>query len=530
LNGFGQFLKAIAVAATLLVPIVGAADAATLRISNGGEIGSLDPSKVDGDWENRVVGDYIEGLMTEDPKAEAVLGQAASYKVSADGLTYTFKIRDDAKWSDGVPVTSADFVEGMMRLLDPAAGNKYAYLQFPIKNSEDYNSKKITDFTQVGIKAIDDKTVEYTLGAPTPYFLQALTHYTAYPVPKHVIDKVGNDWVKLPNIVANGPYKPVEWVPGSYVHSTKNPTYYDAANVKIDDVFYYVLEDQTASLNRYRAGEFDIMTDLPTDQYQFIQDNLPGQAHVKPFLGVYYYVMNQSKPPPDNKNIREALSLAVNREVIGPDVLGTGELPAYGWVPPGTANYPGDAYKASWQDLSYDDKVAKAKKLMEDAGYSDANPLKLQLKYNTNDNHKRIAVAISAMWQPIHVQIELFNSETRVHYDSLQQGDFQVGRAGWLMDYNDPDNMLQLLETGNGNNYGRYSNKDYDALVKQERETLDMTARAGIMHKAEALALDDFAVIPIYYYVSKNVVSPKVTGFVDNAKDIHRTRYLTLAP
>jgi len=527
---FGQVATCIALALGLGMLLSGTAVASTLRISNGGQVGSLDPSKVDGDWENRVVGDYLEGLMTEDPAAEAVPGQAASYTVSPDGLTYTFKIRDDAKWSDGVPVTAADFVEGMQRELDPAAGNSYAYLQFPIKNAEAYNSKKLADFTQVGIKAVDDHTVQYTLGQPTPYFLQELTHYTAYPVPKHVIDKVGNDWIKMENIVANGPYKPTENLPGSYIHSVKNADYWDAKDVKIDDVFYYVLEDQTAALNRYRAGEFDILTDLPTDQYQWIQDNLPGQAHVKPFLGVYYYVMNQSKAPFSDKNVREALSMAVNREVIGPSVLGTGELPAYGWVPPGTANYPGDQYHASWQDLSHDDKVAKAKSIMEAAGYSDANPLKIQLKYNTNDNHKRIAVAIAAMWQPIHVQVELFNSETRVHYDALQSGDFQVGRAGWLMDYNDPDNMLQLLETGNGNNYGRYSNKDYDALVAKERVTQDTAQRSAIMHQAEAMAMNDFAVIPIYYYVSKNVVSPKVQGFVDNAKDIHRTRYLTLTP
>ncbi len=526
----GRLLAAMAMAAVLSPALAAGGQAAALRISNGGEVGSLDPSKVDGDWENRVVGDYLEGMMTEDPKAEAVPGQAASFKVSDDGLTYTFKIRADAKWSDGVPVTAADFIEGMQRELDPAAGNKYAYMQYVLKNAEAYNTKKLADFSQVGIKAVDDLTIQYTLAQPAPYFLQLLTHYTAYPAPKHLIDKVGNDWVKLPNIIANGPYKPTEWIPGSYIHSVRNPQYYDAANVKIDDVYYYVLEDQTASLNRYRAGEFDIMTDLPTDQYQWIKDNLPGQSHVKPFLGVYYYVLNQTKPPLDNKAIREALSLAINREVIGPDVLGTGELPGYGWVPPGTANYVADAYHPAWADLSYDDKLAMARKLMEAAGYSDTKPLKLQLRYNTNDNHKRIAVAIAAMWQPIHVEVELFNAETRVHYDALQAGDFQVGRAGWLLDYNDPDNMLQLLEGGNGNNFGRYSNPEFDKLVAQERTTLDLKARAAIMQKAEIIAMDDFAAIPIYFYVSKNVVSPKVEGFMDNAKDIHRTRYLSLTP
>lgn len=523
-----SLVKAAALSVALAVSLGSAAHAVTLKISNGGPVGSLDPSKVDGDWENRVVGDYLEGLMTEDPQSKAILGQAASYKISDDGLTYTFKIRDDAKWSDGVPVTAADFVAGFHHLLDPKAGNSYAYLQYTVKNAEAYNSGKIKDFSQVGIKALDDKTVQFTLENPTPYFLQALTHYTAYPVPKHVLDKWGKDWTKLDHIVANGPYKPVEWVPGSYIHSKKNPAYYDAKNVQIDDVYYYVLEDQTAALNRYRAGEFDILTDFPADQFDWLKKNMPGQAHVKPFLGLYYYVMNQKDVKAlKNKDIRKALSISVNRKVIGPDVLGTGELPAYGWVPPGTANYEGDQYMPDWAKEPYGQRVDEAKKLMADAGYTPDHPLKLQLRYNTNDNHQRIAVAIAAMWKPIGVDIELFNSDVRVHYDTLEQGDFQLGRAGWLMDYNDAQNMLQLLETGNGNNYGRYSNAEYDKLMDQSDKTLDLKKRAGLMHQAEKIAMDDFAAIPIYYYVSKNVVSPKVHGFEDNAQDIHRTRWLT---
>jgi len=525
-----QIAAMAALAAVLGLPLTGAATASTLRISNGGQVGSLDPAKMDGNWEDRVIGDYLEGLMAQDPADNPVPGQAASYTVSQDGLTYTFKIRDDAKWSDGVPVTSADFVTAMQRELDPKAGHDYAYMQYPIKNAEAYNSKKISDFSQVGIKAIDDKTLEYTLAQPTPYFLQLLMHETAYPVPKHVIDKVGDDWIKMENIVANGPYKPVENVPGSYIKSVKNTAYWDAKNVHIDEVVYTVLEDQTAALNRYRAGDFDIMTDFPTDQYQWIQSNLSGQVHVKPYLSVYYYVMNQSKPPLNDKNVREALSLAVNREAITNDIMGTGQVPAYSWIPPGTANYTGEPYAPAWEEQTYDDRVAKAKQLMEAAGYTDANPLKLQLKYNTNDNHKKIAVAIAAMWQQIHVNAELFNSETRVHYDSLESGDFQVGRAGWQMDFSDPDNMLQLLETGNGNNYGRYSSKDFDALIAQERTMLDLNARAVVMHKAEGVAMDDFATIPIYFDVAKDIVSPKVQGFVDNAQDIHRTKYLTLTP
>ncbi len=246
-----------------------------------------------------------------------------------------------------------------------------------------------------------------------------------------------------------------------------------------------------------------------------------------PFLGVYYYVMNQTKPPLDDAKIRKALSISVNRKVIGPDILGTGELPAYGWVPPGTANYEGDQYHPDWQDMSYDDRVAEAKKLMEDAGYSDSKPLELQLRYNTNENHQRIAVAIAAMWEPIHVKVDLFNSDVSTHYDALQSGDFQVGRAGWIMDYNDPVNMLDLLKGGTGNNYGRYENQKYDDLLAQASDEKDLTARAGLLHQAEKIAMDDFAVIPIYYYVSKWVISPKVSGFEDNAVDRHLVRYMS---
>jgi len=529
-------LKTGALAAVAAMLMSTSAFAVTLQMHNGGDPGSLDPHKVSGDWENRVVGDYIEGLVTEDANADAIPGQAESWEISEDGLVYTFKLRDGIQWTDGTPVTAGDFVFAFQRLMNPATASEYAYLQYPIKNAQAINAGEITDFNELGVKALDDKTVEITLEAPTPYFLQALTHYTAYPVPKHKVEELGDAWTSVENIVANGPYKIVEWLPGSYVRSEKNPDYYDAENVQIDEVYYHVLEDQAAALNRYRAGEFDILTDFPADQYQWIEQNLPGQAHVDPFLGIYYYVLNQEKEPLNDIRIREALSISVLRDVIGPDILGTGELPAYGWVPPGTANYEGEQYLPEWSTTSYEERVERAKALMTEAGYTPENPLTLQLRYNTNDNHQRIAVALAAMWEPIGVRIELFNAETAVHYDALRAGDFQIGRAGWLLDYSDAANTLDLLKTGTsqvggtvnwGNNYGRYSNEEFDSLLNQAATEQDLTARAGLLHQAEEIAMNDFAAIPIYWYVSKNVVSPKITGFVDNAKDIHRTRWLT---
>jgi oligopeptide transport system substrate-binding protein len=531
-----QVLKAVATAGALALFLGGAAQAVTLNLGNGGEPGSLDPHKVSGDWENRIVGEYLEGLVAEDANAEPIPGQAESWTVSEDGLTYTFKLRDDAMWSDGQPVVAQNFVDGFQRLFDPKTAAQYAYLQYPVKNSSKIANGEITDFSQLGVKAIDDKTLEIDLESPTPYFLEALTHYTAFPIRKDIIEKYGDQWTQPGNIVGNGPYKITEWVPGSYLKGVKSDTYYGKDDLKIDEIVWYNTEDLTAALNRYRAGELDILTDFPADQYQFLQDNYPGQAHVAPFLGIYYYVLNQSKPPLDNVNIRKALSLSVMRDVIGPDVLGTGELPAYGWVPPGTGNYEGAQYLPDWSKEPYEQRVEEAKKLMADAGYTPDNPLKLQLRYNTNENHPRIAVAISDMWKQIGVEVELFNAETAVHYDALQSGDFEVGRAGWLLDYNDPSNTLDLLKSGTsqtdgtinwGNNYGRYSNPEFDDLMNQASNELDLTKRAGLMHKAEALAMDQFAAIPIYWYVSKNVVSPKIQGFSDNAKDQHRVRWMS---
>ena len=536
---FTQTLAAVASAGALALMMSTAASAVTLQMHNGGDPRTLDPAKASGDWENRVIGDYLEGLVTEDADANPIPGQAESWEISPDGLVYTFKLRDGIAWTDGEPVTAEDFVVGFQRLFDPATASEYAYLQFPIKNSAAINAGEITDFNELGVKAIDDKTVEITLENATPFFLDALMHYTAYPVPKHLLDTVGDDWTDVANIVANGPYKVVEWVPGSYVRAEKNPDYYDAANVQIDEVFYHVLEEESAALNRYRAGEFDILTDFPADQLAWINENLPGQAHVAPFLGVYYYVMNQSKPPLDDVRIREALSISVLREVIGPDVLGTGELPAYGWVPPGTGNYEGvEAYMPAWASEPYEERIARAQQLLGEAGYGPDNPLTLQLRYNTNDAHQRVAVAIAAMWEPLGVRIELFNAETGVHYDALESGDFQVGRAGWLLDYSDPSNTLDLLKSGVDqggtvnwfNNYGRFSDPEYDALLDQAAAAgNDLQARAQFLGQAEKLAMDEFAAMPIYWYISENLVAPSITGFVDNAKDIHRTRWLTKA-
>ena len=523
----GRRLAALALGPCLA--LAGAsAHAAVLNLHNGADPSSLDPHELTGDWEDRIAGDIFEGLLTENAAAEPIPGQAESWEISDDETVYTFTLREGLTWSDGEPVTASDFEFAFRRLMDPANAAEYAYLQYPIRNAEAINSGEMDDLEQLGVKAIDDRTLEITLETPTPYFLGALTHFTAYPLPEHVVEEHGDDWVGIGNIVTNGPYVPVEWVPGSHVLTEKNPEFHDAANVSIDGVKFFVLEDQAAALKRYRAGEFDILTDIPKDQYAWMQENLPGQLRVSPFAGLYYYVVNNEKPPFDDANVRQALSMAINREVIGPQVLGTGELPAYSWVPPGMAGYEEPA-ELEWKDMPYPEKVAEAKRLLEKAGHGPDAPLELTLRYNTNDNHKRIAVAVASMWKPLGVEVELYNTETKVHYDDLRRGEFQVGRAGWLADYNDAANFLNLLKGGVDNNYGRFSNPEYDALMDRSDTETDPEARSALMHEAEAIALAESAAIPIYYYLTENLVSPKVDGFVDNAFDKHRTRWLTLS-
>ena len=498
----------------------------TLRVASMGEPASLDPHKVSGTWENYVVGDMFIGLTTENPKAEPIPGVAESWTVSEDGKTYTFKLRE-CSWSDGTPMTAHDFVFSMQRILDPATAAEYASLLYIIEGAEAVNKGEAEPDT-LSVVAIDDQTLEIKLTGPAPYFLALLTHYTAYPVPKHVIEKVGKEWTKPQNMVVNGPYKLVEWIPNTHVKLTKNDKYWDAANVSLDNLTFYTQEDRAAVQKRFRAGEIDVAMDFASDQIDWLRENMPRETRIAPYMGVYYYPINSSVEPFTDVRIRNALSMAINREAIVDKVLKTGELAAYSFVPPGVAYYDQPA-EVEWKDVPYGERVKKAKELLAEAGYGPDNPLEFTLRYNTSENHKRIAVAVVSMWKAIGVQAELFNSEVKVHYADLKQGDFQVARAGWIADYNDAQNFLYLLETRTGaNNYGRYSNPEFDQLMLDAEVTADLQKRGELMRKAESLVMRDQPVIPIYHYVSKNLVAKKVQGFVDNPKDIHRWRYVTL--
>jgi oligopeptide transport system substrate-binding protein len=512
----------------LALGIGGAAFAAgELHIANSGEPDTLDPHHASGTWENRIIGDMFMGLTTEAADGSVIPGAAESWQVSDDGTVYTFTLRDHT-WSDGTPVTADDFVFAMRRILDPAEAAEYASLLHTIKNARPLNEGAIEGMDQLGVRALDPKTLEVTLESPTPYFIEQLTHYTAFPLPKHKVEELGDDWVKPGNIVGNGAYTVVEWLPNTHVKSEKNQAFYDADKVAIDTVYFYPAEERNAATKRFRAGEIDIQYDFASEQIDWLKENLPEATHIAPYLGIYYYVINTREAPFDLPAVRQALAMAIDREAITDKVLRTGELPAYSFVPPGTGNYGEPAY-VDWRDTPYEERLAKAKELLAAAGFGPDNPLALQLRYNTSETHKKVAIAVAAMWKQLGVATELFNSEVKVHYNDLQEGNFQVARAGWIADYNDAQNFLYLMDSSTGvMNYAGYASAEFDRLMAEASQTADLETRAELLRQAEAVAMADLPNIPIYYYVSKDLVSPQVKGWVDNTKDIHRTRWLSV--
>ncbi|MBD3898206.1 peptide ABC transporter substrate-binding protein [Halomonas sp. ML-15] len=497
----------------------------TLRISIMGEPASLDPHKISGTWENDVAGDLFEGLITEAADGERIPGVAESWEISDDGTVYTFHLRENARWSDGEPVSAEDFVFAFRRILNPATAADYAYLLYPVKNAEAVYTSE-ADPETLGIEALDDHTLQITLERSTPYFLDQLSHYTAYPVPRHVVEEHGDAWSRPGNMVSNGPFALERWQSQTRIEAVRNAHYHSHDDVALDRVIYFPIEERNTALNRFRAGEIDVARDFPTQQYGWLQDNLPDATQTAPFLGIYYFVVNsRDGHPTADPRVREALSLATRREVITEQILGTGEEPAYSFVPPGVSHY--EPQQPEWVELSQDERMARASELMQDAGYGPDNPLELMLRYNTSEDHRRVSIALGAMWEPLGVEVDLYNSEVAVHYTDLRQGDFDVGRAGWIGDYNDAQNFLSLLESGVANNYGAYSNPEFDALMAQAADTQDLDERGEIMAQAERLALDDAAVLPIYYYVSRNLVNPALQGWENNIEDIHRSRWVS---
>ncbi|OCC04122.1 ABC transporter substrate-binding protein [Labrys sp. WJW] len=493
----------------------------------GGEPQSLDPIHTTTNIEQFIIDDLYEGLTAYDGAGKVGPAVAESWTVSPDGLVYTFKLRPSAKWSNGDPVTAEDFVYSFRRNLDPKEAGEYASLSYPIKNAQAINTGKAAVDT-LGVKAIDAGTLEITLESPVPFFPELLAHQSVVPVNKANVEKYGRDFAKAGKLVSNGAYTVTEQIPGDHLTFVKNPNYWGAANVKIDRVVAYPSEDQAAIQRRFLAGELDLAYQFQADQRKFLQEKVGDEVHVSPSTSSEYYAFDTRKPPFDDIRVRRAFAMAIDRDFLANDVLNGVYQPLYSWIPEGIANYT--PAKADFADTPQLDREDKAKELLKEAGYGPGGkPLKVEIRYNTNENWKKVATAIADMWKGLGAEVTMLNSDLKSHYSYLQQGNsFDVTRAGWVADYADPENFLTLgVSTNKVFNYGHYNNPEFDALMAKSFTERDVAKRMQILHDAEAMLLRDASVTPLLVYNDPWLVSKKVKGWHDNLANHHGTRFLT---
>jgi oligopeptide transport system substrate-binding protein len=499
--------------------------AKTLDIANQGEPLSLDPHKASGTWENNIIGNMLVGLVTHNAKAEAIPGMAERWETSPDGLTWTFYLRR-ASWSDGEACDAHDFEYAFRRILNPENLAEYASLLYPIKNAEASFRGDVRPET-IGVAAIDDLTLEIRLEYPAPYLPSLLKHYTANPVPKHKVEELGDAWVHPDNIVVNGPYTLKRWWSNYIVHLEKNPAFYDAENVVLEHLYFYPGNDVNASARRVMSGELGWSTRFPSNQARVLREALPDYVRVAPYLTCNYFSFNTTRAPFDDVRVRQALTMAYDREFVASRIYGTGERPAFSFVPPGVENYSGGA-RYRWAGQTIDERRAEAERLLRAAGFGPNNPLRFEFSHRNTSDNPRVAVVVQRDWRAIApwVIVELHGVETQVQYANLRAKNFQVGDGAWVGDFNDAKNFLYLMETRTGaQNYSGYSNPAYDALIAQSDLEQDLVARAAIMARAEQMMLDDAPICTSVFINSTNLVHPDLTGYEDNVEDIHRARW-----
>lgn len=495
-----------------------------LEYGNVSEPATLDPQKSTGTWENRILQEVLMGLTQDGPAGEPLPGMAERWDVSEDGLVWTFYLRD-AVWSDGVPVTADDFVFSLRRILSPELAAEYASLLYLIENAQAVNEGKAPP-EALGVRAVAPKVLEIRLEHPAPYLTELAKHNTMLPVPKHVVEKHGDAWASPANYVGNGPYLLKSWRLGDRVTIEKNPRFYEADQVCVDRVNFYPTNDAASAERRVRRGELDINGDIQSNRIAFLREQIPGYVRTYTYLGVTYLAFNTTVPAFKDRRVRLALSMAIDREFIAEKLLRGGQTPAFTFTPPGVANYTTPP-APEWAAWPLERRQAEARRLLAAAGYGPQNPLKVSIKHRNTPDPMLFMPAIQADWKQIGVETALFQNEGQIAYAAYRSRDFEIADAAWIADYNDPMSFLYLMQSATGaQNYGDYKNPAYDALLAKADNEPDAAVRARYLAQAEQIMLGDASVAPIYFYVNKNLVSAKVTGWVDNIIDHHRIRYL----
>ncbi len=504
----------------------GADNGSVLHRGLGTDPESLDPQRARSVQAADVLRDIGEGLLRHTPGGQLMPGAAESWEISADGLDYTLTIRPDASWSDGTPVTAQDFVVGLRRLVDPAIAAFYASAVIDIVNAGAIIAGD-ADVETLGVTALDARTLQIRLSRRVPYLLSLLAHPSTFPArPASANAGPGK---RDRALVSNGAYRLVSWEPGSILRLQRNEHYWNDAATAIDAVHHHVITEEAAELNRYRAGELHTTGNVPPENFAAIRKRFGDELRIAQYLGIYYFGFNLTRPPfKDKPELRQALSMAIDREVLVEKITGRGETPAYSWVPPGTGNY--EPPRLSYADLSQDERNMIARSLYEQAGYSVDNPAVIELRYNTSATQQRIALAVQAMWRDVlGVEVTLINEEFQVLLANIREARVtEVFRGSWLGDYNDATTFLNLLAGDNPSNVSGYTSEMFDSLMRRAAAQVDAGRRRLYLEEAERVLLADHPVVPLYFYVSKHLVRPEVRGWEDNVLDYHYSQHLSL--
>ena len=509
-------------------PQAGEAAGHILRRAGTDDPATLDPHRVAYPGEFNVISDLFTGLLTLDAMAKPVPGAAESWTVSQDGLTYEFMLRPGMKWSDGKPLTAADFEWSFRRMLDPATAFPFAARLYLIRNAREVNAGR-RPVAELGVKALDANRLRLELAHPAPYLFEVLASYSS-PAPRHLVEKRPADWIRPGVMVSNGAFVLDEWVPNSHVRLKKNPLFYDAAGVRLEAVVHVHTDGAANALRRFRAGELDVILVVPPDQLDWARQNLPKELRLSPGFGVEHIAFNTRKAPFDDARVRRAVSMAIDREALVSQVTRAGEVPAYGLVPLKASSYGRNA-RADFAGMQQAERVKQARALLAEAGYGPGRPLRFTLRYPSGDVQKRIAVVLAAMLQAAGVRVEIAGSELRSLLGEVGRGDFEAVRFQWLSGTTDPVSFLERLDSAAGaENQSGYANARYDALLRQAGDTREVDARAVLLSQAEALALADHPVAPLYFYAGRRLVSQRVSGWTDNVRGVHLSRWLDVRP
>ena len=493
---------------------------------NGEEPETLDPHLAVGIPTSHILRDLFEGLTAESPDGDIVPGAALRWNISRDARTYTFYLRRDLTWSNGDPLTALDFLFSLRRAANPVTAANSARMLLPILNASEVLAGALP-VEDLGVALLDEFTLQITLTGPTPYFLGLLTHPIAYPVNRKNLEQHGDQFSRPGNLVSNGAYTLISWAPRVEIILERNPLFREADQTLVERVHYLPIGDQSTEVKAFRSGEIDWTNEVPNNQFKWLQEHYPNELVVSPWMGSYFFGFNLTTEPfVDNPSLRMALILAVDRQILAEKVAQFGEQPSYALVPPGIDGYV--PFSPEYADWTQADRNHEARRLYEQAGYSEDRPLRIEIRYNTSDNHKKMALAVASMWkQVLGVNSTLVNEEFRVFLQNrAQRVVTQVFRAGWVSDYNDPYSFLELFRSGHGRNDYGYANSIFDALLDQVGTERVQARRERLMFEAERVLMSDNVIIPLYTYVTKRLVSSQLRGWKNNVMDHHQTRHM----